>query len=194
MDSKTCPGCGSGNELIRFFCEKCGAFLETGFEAEAYELSEMKAKRIVYNLKNMEPSEDLPDEDLAFFAEKAERLQALLALPEFGNNAQSADNIKELISLCRQAGISDKPYDADYRRSLLEDIENRFKGVCYDLRRVADNIKRNRLNLLAASQADLNGLKIKAEETRKNFEAIKNKSLHIIAMIDIVKAGSARPK
>lgn len=102
MDKKICPHCNAENKLTRYFCEKCGAFLEAeNFESDVYDMQQMKIMRIVDNLRHMEPSEQVPDEAFAFHAEKVERLQALLALPEFSRNEKLGENMRDFLSLCR---------------------------------------------------------------------------------------------
>lgn len=102
MDKKICPKCGIDNKATRYFCSSCGAFLNVGdFAEEAYDLPQMKIMRIIDNLRNMQPGEQVPDEMFAYHSEKMERLQALASFPEFAKNAQVRESMNDFLSLCR---------------------------------------------------------------------------------------------
>lgn len=102
MKKKVCPKCGVENELTRYFCESCGAFLEgKEYDTSLYEFPQMKVMRIVDNLRHMSAGQPVPDEAFEPYAEKMERLQAIFSLPEFVHNKRLAEDMEEFLDICR---------------------------------------------------------------------------------------------
>lgn len=102
MDKKVCPNCSSENELSRYFCTNCGAFLEVEkYEEKNYLQHQLKFMRIVDNLRHMRLSENVPDELYAHYAEKMERYEAISNLPEIHIENELAEKIKAFLNLCR---------------------------------------------------------------------------------------------
>ena len=102
MKKKICPKCGSENKLTRYFCRSCGAFLDYNeYDRSVYELPEMKIMRIVDNLRHMSSGQPVPDGAFELYAEKMERLRALFALPEFAQNGQLIEKMKDFLYICQ---------------------------------------------------------------------------------------------
>lgn len=102
MKKKLCSKCGAENQLTRYFCNSCGAFLDSNaYNESVYELPQMKIMRIVDNLRHMKPGQPVPDEAFEPYAEKMERLQAIFALPEFIHNKSVIEEMKAFLDMCR---------------------------------------------------------------------------------------------
>ena len=102
MKKKLCSKCGAENQLTRYFCNSCGAFLDSNaYNKSVYELPQMKIMRIVDNLRHMKHGQPVPDEAFEPYAEKMERLQAIFALPEFIHNKSVIEEMKAFLDMCR---------------------------------------------------------------------------------------------
>ncbi len=80
----------------------------------------------------------------------------------------------------------------DYRKYLMEDIENKISGICRDLRRIANDNKEDAHELLAASQSELDVLKAAIDQKKEQYEIIKVVSGQLRAMLDQVKENTAK--
>lgn len=103
---KVCPACGKEHKELRYFCEECGTFMDTEmFEnKELYELSEIKIKRILENLKYTPHSKILWDDMVDFYVKKVEAYRALTALPELevGIHNEMSEKMENFLELCRK--------------------------------------------------------------------------------------------
>ena len=80
----------------------------------------------------------------------------------------------------------------NYRKYLMEDVENKFSGICGDLRRIANDSKEDAQELLSASKSELSELKAAAEKKKEQYERIKAVSGQLKAMLDQVEETTAR--
>ncbi len=97
-----CKKCKAENKQTRYFCTSCGAFLKDDeIEEKAYNLPQMKIMRIVDNLRHMDFGEPVPDEAFEYQARTIERLSALYSLPEFPQNSQLTEKMRNFLSICR---------------------------------------------------------------------------------------------
>lgn len=101
-----CPACGKEHKEQRYFCEECGAFLDTEmFEnKDLYEIPEIKIKRIIENLKYTPHSKIIWDDTVDFYVKKVEAYRALTALPELasGINKEMPEKLDHFLNLCRE--------------------------------------------------------------------------------------------
>lgn len=102
---RICPACGHEHREMRYFCEKCGSFLdkESYKNKKLYEVPEIKIKRILENLKYTPHSRILWDDTVDRYAKKVETYKALIALPELATsvNADFLGNLDSFLKYCR---------------------------------------------------------------------------------------------
>lgn len=102
----TCPVCGKEQKEERYFCAACGSFLDRdSFEnKELYELTEIKIKRILENLKYTPHSKILWSDMVDLYTRKMETYRALTALPEMKGRmaADLPEKMERFLRLCRE--------------------------------------------------------------------------------------------
>ena len=105
----------------------------------------------------------------------------------FDYDADSADErrkMEEMANICEIDNIIKDKLAENYRKYLLEDVEKKYKGIRHDLERIANDKKNDAQELLNASKLELEDLKVKAEEKRKNYEQIQNTSKQLNGFIE----------
>ncbi len=80
----------------------------------------------------------------------------------------------------------------NYRKYLMEDVENKFAGICSDLRRIANDTKEDAHELLSASQSELDVLKAAVDKKKEQYEKIKVVSGQLRAILDRVEENTAK--
>ena len=104
MEKIVCGKCRFENRNTRYFCEKCGSFLNAGnFDAKVYALPEVKMMRVVDNLLHV-PHEPINwNELIDAWSAKVEKLNALFKIPGMGaeNNSAVVQKIEDFLKLCR---------------------------------------------------------------------------------------------
>lgn len=104
-NEKICPECGKPNGIDRYFCEKCGSFLdrEMFHRKELYEREEVKIRRILENLEYTPHSQIVWNDMVDLYTKKVERYQALMNLPnETTENSSVAEKMKDFLRLCNK--------------------------------------------------------------------------------------------
>lgn len=99
-----CPICGKEHKEMRYFCSKCGSFLDADkFEnKELYELPEIKIKRILENLKYTPHSEIVWSDTVDLYAKKVEAYRVLTALPELAGSVsgETSGKLNRFLRFC----------------------------------------------------------------------------------------------
>lgn len=102
----TCPVCGKEQKEERYFCAECGSFLDRdSFEdKQLYELSEIKIKRILENLKYTPHSQILWSDMVDLYTRKVETYRALTMLPEMKGRVavDLPEKMEHFLRLCRE--------------------------------------------------------------------------------------------
>lgn len=114
---------------------------------------------------------------------------------DYDYDEDSAEDRKKMMAKANiqtVAKIIGEKLAGNYRKFLLEDIENKFTGIRHDLRRIANDVQEDAAELLGASQSELDEFKAKAEAKRKDYETIKDVSTKLNAIIDQVEEKTAR--
>ncbi len=99
-----CQECGKKNAASRYFCEKCGNFLqkETIQNKSVYEIPEMKIARILENLKLTPHNKIVWSDTVDLYTKKVEKFQALMDLPELKEmeTANLKEKMMDFLELC----------------------------------------------------------------------------------------------
>lgn len=97
-----CPQCNHTNDGKRYFCEKCGTFLDRKiFVTNVYEGYERKLKRIIENMTNVPHEKISWDRIIDEYVSRIERCRVLFDTPEIGaKNAGLLQKIDDFLELC----------------------------------------------------------------------------------------------
>ena len=98
---KVCPSCGFRNTSKRYFCEKCGVFLDkaTYSNPKIYEKEELKVARIVENLRYTPHNKIIWNDTVDLYVKKIEKLKALFSLPNMPSNQTISNQMSEFLDL-----------------------------------------------------------------------------------------------
>ena len=97
-----CPQCNHKNDGKRYFCEKCGTFLDRKvFVTKVYEGYERKLKRIIENMTNVPHEKISWDKVIDEYVSRIQRCRVLFDVPEMGaNNATLLQKIDDFLEIC----------------------------------------------------------------------------------------------
>ena len=97
-----CPQCNHENDGKRYFCEKCGTFLDRKvFVTKVYEGYERKLKRIIENMTNVPHEKISWDKVIDEYVSRIQRCRVLFDVPEMGaNNATLLQKIDDFLEIC----------------------------------------------------------------------------------------------
>ena len=97
-----CPQCNHTNDGKRYFCGKCGTFLDRKvFVTNVYEGYERKLKRIIENMTHI-PHENISwDKVIDEYVSRIERCRVLFDVPEIGaKNSSLLQKIDDFLEIC----------------------------------------------------------------------------------------------
>ncbi|MGG7175290.1 dynamin family protein [Clostridium neonatale] len=101
---KICHNCGMENNNSRFFCGKCGTFLDKNKfrDKSVYGLPEIKVMRILDNLKYTPHSQIIWDDTIDLYTRKVEKFRALFNLPEMeaNKNTDISEKMIDFLDTC----------------------------------------------------------------------------------------------
>lgn len=101
-----CPVCGKEHKEMRYFCSKCGSFLDADkFEnKELYILPEIKIKRILENLKYTPHSKIVWSDMVDLYVKKVEAYRTLIDLSELSEcmNTEMPTRLDHFLASCRE--------------------------------------------------------------------------------------------
>lgn len=99
---KNCPNCNEENISEKYFCKKCGTFLDgTMFSDKAiYEESEIKIMRIIDNLKYTPHSKIVWNDTVDLYTKKVEKYKALLQLQEMPGETSVIEKMNDFLDVC----------------------------------------------------------------------------------------------
>lgn len=107
MKNNVCGKCGKENEITRYFCSECGAFLAGDMisDESVYELPEMKVMRILDNLKHVPHHKTMWEDTDDLFKNKilkVERLEAMYGLPDLKEKRRHdvSENLSRFLDKC----------------------------------------------------------------------------------------------
>lgn len=104
MGKKVCSNCNQENIESRYFCEKCGNFLnKQDFENKyVYEIPEIKIRRIMENLNYTPHNSIIWNDTIDLYTKKVEKYRALFKIPEMGaeTNSVLCDKMDDFLDLC----------------------------------------------------------------------------------------------
>ena len=101
-NTKICPNCNKENGSDRYFCKKCGAFLEKSKYADKalYEEPEMKVMRIIDNLNHTPHNKIVWNDTIDLYTKKVEKYKALLTLQGMSKNKEAIGKLDDFLELC----------------------------------------------------------------------------------------------
>lgn len=154
--------------------------------AEMADKNIMHSAAYIYNLcrdfEELSPEDRTPLMQLAL----AMKMSDLSKLKEYIPNMKAKTNIEHILQI-----VTDE-LAGNYRLLLCQDIEKKYLDIMYTLRRIAKEDQKETREILEMTTADIEKMKAKVEEQKKNYEEIMACRQQLTAILKTVETNTQK--